>query len=200
MKYLLSLALLLVPSFVLSACSLWNTVPASTPSPTPVPKVSPNPDLSGPTTQGDSQGNDSVVAIKTKYGDIVIRLFTKDAPKTTANFLAKAKSGFYNGLTFHRVEPNFVIQGGDPKGNGTGGGTIQSEINAIPFKKGSVGLARGPIKANSNDSQFFICLSTENCQSLTNEYVNFGEVISGFEIATKIQVGDLISQITTATK
>ena len=152
-----------------------------------------------PTITGNYQ-NETIVGLKTKYGQIVIKLYQEEAPKTVANFLKKADSGSYNGLTFHRVEPGFVVQGGDPLGNGTGGGKIISEINTIPFKRGSVGLARGPIKEESNDSQFYICLATETCSSLTGEYVNFGEVISGMEFVDKISVGDKILEISSQTK
>lgn len=144
--------------------------------------------------------NDTVLTLNTKYGPIALKLFPQQAPKTVANFVAKANQGFYQNLNFHRVEPGFVVQGGDPLGNGTGGGTITSEINSIPFKRGSLGLARGGIKSESNDSQFFICLSDQNCSHLTNEYVNFGEVISGMEFVDQIQVGDKIVDITPYTK
>ena len=110
------------------------------------------------------------------------------------------KNDFYKNLTFHRVEPGFVIQGGDPLGNGTGGGQIASEINDVPFKEGSVGLARGADIKVSNDSQFFICLTTQACQGLSNQYVNFGEVVSGMDVAQKIAVGDKILSVTPDTK
>jgi len=140
------------------------------------------------------------VALKTKNGQIVIKLYQTEAPNTVANFLKKVNNGFYNGLTFHRVEPGFVIQGGDPLGNGTGGGDIASEINQIPFRRGSVGLARGGVKAISNDSQFYICLSDVSCSGLTGDYVNFGEVISGMDIVDQVRIGDKIIEITTKTK
>lgn len=183
-------------SLFLSACSL---LPSKKVSVTDSNLIIPTP-MPTNTQSTLTPAQDTIVTLKTKYGPIAIKLYSKEAPKTVANFLKKINSDFYTNLTFHRVEPGFVIQGGDPKGDGTGGGVIKSEINAIPFREGSLGLARGPIKENSNDSQFFICLSTENCQHLTNEYVNFGEVVSGLEVANKIQVGDKIIEITTATK
>jgi len=135
------------------------------------------------------------LAINTDKGQIVIKLYPDKSPKTVANFLTKAKNDFYKNLTFHRVEPGFVIQGGDPLGNGTGGGQIASEINDVPFKEGSVGLARGADIKVSNDSQFFICLTTQACQGLSNQYVNFGEVVSGMDVAQKIAVGDKILSV-----
>jgi cyclophilin family peptidyl-prolyl cis-trans isomerase len=144
--------------------------------------------------------SEPIVAIKTKDGEIVLKLYQDKAPNTVANFLKKANSGFYKGLTFHRVIPDFMAQGGDPLGNGTGGGSIPSEINDIPFVRGTIGLARGGDKAISNDSQFFICFSTEGCQHLTSDYVNFGEVISGLDVLDKINQGDKIIDVTTQTK
>ena len=141
-----------------------------------------------------------VVSLKTKDGEILIKLYQDKAPNTVANFIKKANDGFYNGLTFHRVEQDFVAQGGDPLGNGTGGGDIKSEINDIPFVRGTIGLARANNINISNDSQFFICLTTQKCQGLTSLYVNFGEVISGLEVLDMIQQGDKILEITTKTK
>ncbi len=151
-------------------------------------------------TQSSIKNTDTLVAITTKDGQIVLKLYSKEAPNTVANFIKKADSGFYKGLNFHRVIAGFMAQGGDPLGNGTGGGKIASEINNIPFVRGTIGLARGGDKAVSNDSQFFICFTTEGCQHLTGDYVNFGEVISGLDILDKIQQGDKIIDITTKTK
>src|SRR3989338_8496830 len=80
--------------------------------------------------------------IKTEKGDITLTLYPADAPKTVANFIEKAKSGFYKNLTFHRVE-DWVVQGGDPLGTGTGGGNMPTELNNKPFIVGSLGVARG---------------------------------------------------------
>jgi cyclophilin family peptidyl-prolyl cis-trans isomerase len=144
--------------------------------------------------------NNPVVSLKTKYGEILVKLYQDKAPKTIANFIEKSDSGFYDNLIFHRVEPNFVVQGGDPQGTGYGGGNITSEINQVPFQRGSVGLARANDINVSNDSQFFICLSNQTCSELTGLYVNFGEVISGMEFVDKIAIGDKILSITSKTK
>lgn len=146
------------------------------------------------------ENTDTVVGLKTKDGQIVIKLYKTEAPNTVANFLKKADSGFYNGLTFHRVIAGFMAQGGDPLGTGTGGGQIKSEINNLPFVRGTIGLARGGNKEISNDSQFFICFTTDGCQHLTGDYVNFGEVISGLNVLDQIKQGDKIIEITTKTK
>jgi cyclophilin family peptidyl-prolyl cis-trans isomerase len=148
-----------------------------------------------------SNANEVYASIKTKDGEIVLKLYKDMAPNTVANFINKANSGFYKNLTFHRVIPDFMAQGGDPTGTGMGGGTIQSELNNIPFKRGTIGLARTPeTKTVSNDSQFFICFTSEGCQHLTGDYVNFGEVVSGLDILDKISQGDKILDITTQTK
>ena len=161
----------------------------------------PTPELtSTPSAKTTGNVTEPVIALKTKDGEILIKLYDKVAPKTVANFIKKVESGFYNGLTFHRVIPGFMAQGGDPLGTGTGGGTIDSEINNLPFKQGTIGLARGGNKAISNDSQFFICYDNTGCAHLTGDYVNFGEVISGLDVLNKIQQGDKIIQITDKTK
>lgn len=152
-------------------------------------------------TQSSTEKNiNPVVCLKTKDGEILLKLYQDKAPNTVANFIKKADEGFYNGLTFHRVIDNFMAQGGDPLGTGTGGGTIKSEINDIPFVRGTIGLARGGNKEISNDSQFFICFSTPGCQHLTSDYVNFGEVVSGLDVLDKIKQDDKIIEITTKTK
>ena len=158
--------------------------------------------LTSKSTESNSPGiTNPFVSIKTKDGDIVVKLYSTDAPNTVANFLKKVDSGFYNNLTFHRVIAGFMAQGGDPAGNGTGGNRQKSELNDIPFRRGSLGLARtAETKEYSNDSQFFICFTAEGCQHLTGEYVNFGEVVSGLEILDKINQGDRIIDITSKTK
>ncbi|MFA6007147.1 MAG: peptidylprolyl isomerase [Candidatus Shapirobacteria bacterium] len=188
--------ILLFSVIFLSACSL-NSSLSNQPTPTMTPQTpitaSPSAKIS-PTT-------DAIIGLKTKNGQIVIKLYKDQTPNTVATFLKKVNSGFYNGLTFHRVIAGFMAQGGDPTGTGTGGGSQKSELNQIPFKRGSLGLARTPAtKEISNDSQFFICFTDDGCQHLTGDYVNFGEVISGFDILDQIQQGDKIIEITTKTK
>lgn len=191
----MKILIVLFSLFFLSACSLKSSSKLS-PTPTMIPQtpISATPSVT-------NTNSDSVVALKTKNGQIVIKLYQSETPKTVANFLKKVNSGFYNGLTFHRVIEDFMAQGGDPTGTGSGGGQQASEINQFPFKRGSLGLARTPVsKEISNDSQFFICFSTPGCQHLTGDYVNFGEVISGLEVLDQIKQGDKIIEITTKTK
>jgi peptidyl-prolyl cis-trans isomerase B (cyclophilin B) len=126
-----------------------------------------------------------IVVIETNYGPIELELFWKETPKTAENLLKLTLSGFYNGLTFHRIIPNFVIQGGDPAGNGSGGPGY-----SIPFEKadtkhlrGSLGMARSQ-DPNSAGSQFYICLRP--LPNLDGNYVVFGKVISGMDVVDKI--------------
>ena len=144
----------------------------------------------------------TAATIKTAKGDINVVLYPQDAPKTVENFATLAKYGYYNNLTFHRVEAGFVIQGGDPKGNGTGGisifgPTFEDELNASTssyqtgYTEGVLAMAnRGP---NTNGSQFFIMLADN--PSLPKNYTIFGKVTSGMEIVRKIAVGDKIYTI-----
>lgn len=128
-----------------------------------------------------------------KGGTIVLQLRPDKARCTVANFAKNARDGRYNGLIFHRVEPAFVIQGGDPEGTGRGGGNQATELNDLPFTKGSVGVARaGDIKV-SNLMQFYVCIGS--CRHLDGQYTNFGQVTSGQEIADAVKVGDRIKTI-----
>ncbi len=134
--------------------------------------------------------NSHMVTIKTNYGTIVIETYDSDAPNTVNNFVTLADKGFYNGLTFHRVIPGFMIQGGDPKGDGTGGPgyTFADELNPATasykagYKKGVVAMANaGP---NTNGSQFFIMAAD---YPLPNNYTIFGKVVSGQAVVDKIE-------------
>jgi len=192
----MKIIILLLVSFMLSACGLKDKSNVLPPAPSSIPLLSVTPAPSKSMTNS----SDPIIALNTKNGQIVLKLYADVAPNTVANFLKKTNSGFYNGLTFHRVISGFMAQGGDPLGTGTGGGTQASEINTRPFVRGTIGLARGGDKAFSNDSQFFICFTTEGCQHLTSDYVNFGEVVSGLEVLDQIIQGDKIVSITTTTK
>ena len=130
-----------------------------------------------------------MITIETNYGSIIFETYDNDAPNTVKNFVTLAEKGFYNGLTFHRVIKGFMIQGGDPKGDGTGGPSYQfaDELNPeatsyqVGYKKGVVAMANaGP---NTNGSQFFIM--TED-YPLPNLYTIFGHVISGQDVVDKI--------------
>jgi peptidyl-prolyl cis-trans isomerase B (cyclophilin B) len=128
-----------------------------------------------------------------KGGIVQMALRPDKAPSTVATFISKVNAGFYNGLTFHRVVADFVVQGGDPNGDGFGGGTQATELSDLPFCKGSLGIARGGDVKVSNDSQWFIC--TGSCRHLDNLYTNFGQVTSGMDVVLGIKVGDKIKSI-----
>jgi len=124
------------------------------------------------------------------------------APVTVASFLHLARSGFYNGLRFHRVEPTFVIQGGDPKsrdpnaadvGTGGPGYYLPAEFNNRPHKTGTLSMARSQ-EPTSGGSQFYICLADQ--PSLDGKYTVFGETVSGMEVVQSIVAGDVIQEIT----
>ena len=135
--------------------------------------------------------------IKTEKGNMFIELFPFDSPKTVENFVKLGKSGYYNGLTFHRVIPNFVIQGGCPKGDGTGGPgyTIPCELNGKNqyHDRGVLSMAHaGP---NTGGSQFFICHNRQNTQHLDKKHTCFGKVVQGVEVVDFIRPGDKIIEI-----
>ncbi|HOE74573.1 MAG TPA: peptidylprolyl isomerase [bacterium] len=132
--------------------------------------------------------------IKTNKGEIKIELYGDRAPRTVSNFVDLANKGFYDGLTFHRVEPSFVIQGGDPEGVGTGGPGYFFEDEPVigEYVRGTVAMANsGP---NTNGSQFFICLDDLRGK-LEKKYNLFGKVISGMDTVDKITVGDKMKSI-----
>lgn len=133
--------------------------------------------------------------IKTVHGDIVFKFLVKDAPNTSARIQELIKQGFYNGLTFHRVIPGFVIQGGDPKGNGTGGSgkKLKAEFNHHKHVPGTVAMARSQ-DVNSADSQFYI--STGTHPHLDGKYTVFGTVTEGLDVANKVQPGDKMLTVT----
>jgi cyclophilin family peptidyl-prolyl cis-trans isomerase len=118
----------------------------------------------------------------------------EDAPKTVENFVTLAKKGFYNGLTFHRVVPDFVVQGGCPKGDGTGGPgyTIKAEFNAKKHVRGTLAMARSQ-HPDSAGSQFYICYGPT--PHLDRNYTVFGQVTSGMEHVDRIKQGDRMKTV-----
>ena len=127
------------------------------------------------------------IRLETSEGSFTIELWPDVAPKHAANFTKLTESGFYDGLTFHRIIPKFVIQGGCPRGDGTGGPgwQVDAEFNDQPHDKGVLSMARSA-DPNSAGSQFFVCLGREHCQHLDGEYTAFGKVIDGIETIDKI--------------
>jgi cyclophilin family peptidyl-prolyl cis-trans isomerase len=135
------------------------------------------------------------VTISTDRGDIVMRLDAELAPTTVNHFVVNARNGFYDGLTFHRVVPEFVIQGGDPEGTGRGGPGYKFADEPVrsEYTLGAVAMANaGP---DTNGSQFFICI--DDCRRKLQPLYNlFGHVTSGIDVAQAIQVGDVMRAVT----
>ena len=129
-----------------------------------------------------------------KGGEIVFECYPDDAPKTVDNFITLTNKGFYNGLTFHRVEAGFVVQGGDPAGNGTGdaGYNLPAEFNKQKHVTGTVAMARSS-DPNSASCQFYICLAPQ--PSLDGKYTVFGQTIKGMDIVKGIKIGDVMKTV-----
>lgn len=125
--------------------------------------------------------------LTTTQGDLIVELWDDVAPGHAENFLKLVDQGFYDGLTFHRIIPRFVIQGGDPNGDGSGGPgyTIDAEFNDREHHKGVLSMARSG-DPDSAGSQFFICLSREHCRHLDGQYTAFGQVVEGLEVVDKL--------------
>ncbi|HUZ48530.1 MAG TPA: peptidylprolyl isomerase [Candidatus Dormibacteraeota bacterium] len=145
------------------------------------------------------RARNSQARIVTPKGDIVFTFFPDEAPMHVAAFMKLAEAGFYNGLTFHRVEPNFVVQGGDPDGNGTGGPgySLKAEFSKLPHLRGTVAMARSS-NPDSAGSQFYICL--DDARFLDNQYTVFGQMSSGFEALDAIRRGDEMTSVTLEAK
>lgn len=202
----------------------WKTTDALPDQITPNPSASPSQQAQispMPTMSATQLQSAKFAQIETDKGIIKLELYPEAAPKTVSNFVTLAKSGFYNGLSFHRVVPNFVIQGGDPKGDGTGGPgysfedeinpwslglseeiiksyqqagyQYRSDLNSYPVSAGALAMANsGP---NTNGSQFFIVTDSDQ-PHLNGKHTVFGKVIEGMDVVHKIQQGDIMKKIT----
>jgi peptidyl-prolyl cis-trans isomerase B (cyclophilin B) len=140
------------------------------------------------------------VTIHTSRGDFVIALVDPTvAPQTVNNFVYLSQNHFYEGLTFHRVVPGFVVQGGDPLGNGTGGPAykLPNESNPSKWPRGTVGMASSA--AGVSGSQFFITLGDAPFLATNGVYNHFGEVTAGMDVVDKLQVGDTMKSLDVAT-
>ena len=135
--------------------------------------------------------------IKTNRGDMKVEFYENDAPNTVANFVKLAKDGFYDGLTWHRVLPDFVIQGGCPKGNGTGGPgyTIDCELDGDNQYHDRGVLSMAHAGRNTGGSQFFVCHGRTNTAHLDGNHTCFGKVIQGLDVIDKIRVDDAIEKV-----
>lgn len=172
---------------------------AQQPSPAPVP-ASP----AAPATQPDVKPvTRPTVTIETEKGKIVIELYPEDAPLTVQNFVTLTKKGFYDGLAFHRVVPGFVVQGGDPKGDGTGGPGYDIKNEANKILKHTVGaVAMANAGRDTAGSQFYIVITKpaefldEKYADGVSKYTIFGKVVSGQDVAEKIAQGDKMTKVT----
>ena len=147
-----------------------------------------------PAPQGGKMAKQTAVITMEKGGEIVIEFFPADAPKTVEKLVTLAKKGFYDGLTFHRVDPKFVVQGGDPKGDGTGGPgyKIKAEFNKQKHDRGAVAMAPSQ-SPDSAGSQFYITLAP--AYFLDGQYTVFGKVASGMDVVDKIKIGDKMKSV-----
>ncbi len=149
-----------------------------------------------PTVLPKSELKNKQAVIETGKGKIIFEIYPDDAPLAASNFITLAKGGFYDGVTFHRVVPGFVIQGGDPAGTGEGGPGYHFEIEPVKraYEPGTVAMARTMLP-DSNGSQFFIVLpGGEN--KLAPEYTIFGKVTQGMDVVSSISIGDVMEKVT----
>ena len=164
---------------------------AAMPTPAPSPTTQVVPVSTGPLPK--------FMIVETTKGTIKIQLYGDAADgvvDVVRNYADKAKAGYFDGLKFHRVE-DWVVQGGDPLGTGTGGGDIKGEYNKQPFKRGAVGVAsKAGGGAAINDSQWFVV--KKDSDSLNGQYSNFGQVVSGMEVVDKLEKGDKMTKVTVA--
>jgi len=171
----------LLLTFLLCSCT-GETTPSS-----PTPEVTP-PTPQAQETDTELLSGTHTVSLNTSLGKMTLELDADKAPKTVTNFVTHAQNGYYDDLTFHRVIKGFMIQGGDPRGNGTGGESIwgtdfEDEINDLPMSRGAIAMAnRGP---NTNGSQFFI-VHAEETPWLVGKHTVFGNVTEGMDVLDAI--------------
>ena len=176
-------------------------LPAVSPSASPVATVSPAPSgspspIAAVDLSVDVNGlSKATVIMVTTQGVIKFKFYPQDAPNTVNRIVELIQKGFYNGLLFHRVIPGFVIQGGDPAGNGNGGSgqKLKAEFNNRRHIEGTVAMARAS-DPDSADSQFYISLGVNT--HLDHNYTVFGQVIEGMDVAKRIKVGDKMTSVT----
>lgn len=135
--------------------------------------------------------------INTEKGEMLVEFYDKDAPKTVENFVKLSKEGFYDGLTFHRVIPDFVVQGGCPDGTGAGGPgySIDCELDGDNQFHDRGVLSMAHAGRNTGGSQFFICHSRNNTAHLDRNHTCFGKVVEGVDVIDDIRAGDKINKI-----
>lgn len=169
---------LLIIMLMIASCSSGAPKPKTYSSPPPM-KIDPN--------------KQYTATIQTEKGNLVLELFAKDAPITVNNFVFLAREGFYDGTTFHRVIPDFMAQGGDPTGTGTGnpGYAFKDEFSQHTHIAGALSMANAG--ANTNGCQFFITYAPQH--HLDGKHSVFGQLIEGMDVLKKIKQGDIIKKI-----
>ncbi|MBM3135520.1 MAG: peptidylprolyl isomerase [Chloroflexi bacterium] len=198
------LGIIIIASMILSIVGL-EYLGQAEPTPTPAPTIPATPATSQATPSGKKtysapppmtiDANKSYTAtIETDKGSIVIQLLPKVAPKTVNSFVFLSREGFYNGLTFHRVE-DWVIQGGDPLGTGTGGPgyNLPAEFNPTAHITGTMAMARSQ-DPNSAGSQFYVTKVAASW--LDNQYTVFGQVVTGLDVVNQMAIGDVMRKVT----
>jgi peptidyl-prolyl cis-trans isomerase B (cyclophilin B) len=203
MKIITSIfAILVAVVFVISGCSKNEDTADTSTEGTAMKQSSSEAYAATDTTKADTLAADSVsqkvypirnpknkfVTLETDYGKMVLELYRDVAPGHADSFVSLSSKGFYNGTIFHRIIKNFMIQGGDPKGNGTGnaGYYLKAEFNELPHQDGTLSMARA-MDPNSASSQFFICLGRNSMTSnLDRQYTVFGQLIRGYEVLHEI--------------
>jgi len=211
-SWILPVSLLVIAVLLIAAAAVYNYYrpivggqsPVATatvqPDASPSPGASPGAgvvptQISEPDLTVDANGlSKATVTITTNEGVIKYKFYPTDAPVTTKRIIELTKQGFYNGLIFHRVVQGFVIQTGDPQGNGTGGSgqRLKAEFNNRRHNEGTVAMARAA-DPDSADSQFYISLGTH--PHLDRSYTVFGQVIEGMDVARKIKIGDKMIKV-----
>ncbi len=138
-------------------------------------------------------GRSYTATIQTNRGNLICELFAADAPITVNNFVFLAREGFYDGVTFHRVIPDFMVQGGDPTGTGAGGPGYQFEDEITDLGHGAGALSMANAGPNTNGSQFFITYSPQ--PHLDGNHTVFGQLVEGMDVLQQIEQGDVITAI-----
>ena len=183
----MAIAVLAASTLFLASCA------SQEPEPTPAPAAKPK-TYSAPPAMVIDTSKEYTATIETERGNMILELFAKDVPNTVNNFVFLANDGFYNGTTFHRVVPGFVIQGGDPTGTGRGnpGYSFADEFSEHTHLAGALSMANaGP---DTNGCQFFITFTPQH--GLDGKHSVFGQLVDGTDVLEQIEQGDVIIRIT----
>ncbi len=173
-----------------------TTPPTTTPAPEEIIVIEETPEPKQIEGGTEKMTDNPTAVVLTNKGEFRFELYAKRAPITVTNFVELAKSGFYDGLTFHRYEPGFVIQGGDPQGTGMGGSDKQIQLEIHPelrHVEGALGMARSQ-DPNSASSQFYVTLAPVH--NLDDDYAVFGQVTDGMDIVQSLRKGDSMQTVT----